>query len=132
MGCRYICSDCFSNMAGSLTIIGIELAIREMVASWTSMTVSHRSIKAHIVDCCGNGSKALLQEACTVPYVRRLVFWRLMVLRRYPKIMHLSGWRSSCSCLARPVNAFISQYMSILALDQCCAVFDNHLRDFHK
>lgn len=50
MKCRYTCSGCFSNMAGSLTIIAIALAIQEMVANWTSMMVSHRSIKARTVD----------------------------------------------------------------------------------
>lgn len=50
MKCRFTCSGCFSSMGGSLTITAIALAIQEMVASWRSTMVSHRSIKARIVD----------------------------------------------------------------------------------
>lgn len=62
-------------MAGSLTITGIALVIQEMVASWTSMMVSHRSIEADLVDLLRNGGHihCYWKHRYTVRDVRRFV-----------------------------------------------------------
>lgn len=73
-------------MAGSLTITVIALAIQEMVASWTSMTVSHRSIKARIVDLLAIWVRILIAGSMHA-WSGMSGVWLRVGLPRYPKIL---------------------------------------------
>lgn len=74
-------------MAGSLTITGIALAIQEMVASWTSMMVSHRSMEADLVDLLRKGVIFIVTGSIGIRFgVSGASFPEVVVLPRYPKI----------------------------------------------